>query len=574
MRDYKSLYEKGISQIELDELKKSIIKGDLGTSWQDYYWGAKCICTYDSDDFDPAVLSKAINKSLKYGLSFRVNKSMYLDAIKILASVYSQMAQYELVLNCLGSVIELDPEAPDWVFHDFVTAQNRTDNIKRNLRKPGMFLEDLSRNDASSEEIRKKQSNIFKEFLAGSIIFLVNNPNAEVAMDELRQAAIIYGVIDTREWNTFEDACKGKVSPTTINVVKQVEEKPAIEPVSFSKPKPRPQTIPREARPLVISLFPEDNNPKTDTDEEMAKKYSELLEMLNATKKELDKKTKELTAAGSTLAQLSDANDGLRSSIEKYQADMSDYETAISEKEEEIKRIQDRLSHVQKGTEEQKVLQRQVAEAKKQQEEMSSKYEGLRAALDDSEKKLKSAGEQLESRIRENRALKEELDKIRKEGSHLLAGNKAAEIKGRYTTYIYITTDCLAKWLSKRLTKYNGWWENCVISVLSNDQVLYATENHYSSLEEFDLAALLRIMKKNWNRLSSYSFMPHSSRNCLDQMFDVRNRWAHFNTTPPSKEEMVNDLSIICEFLSFLNCDSATQKEVARFAVEIGKMTF
>lgn len=570
MTDYRLLFENGLSEQELKELKKKLSDRAMGSSWTDYYWGAKCICKYDTDDFDPLLLSRAINDALKYGLSFRVNKELYLDAIKILASVYFQMAQYELVLNCLGSVLELDPMAPDWVFHDFITAQNRTGQIKRNLRRPGMFLEDLARNDDFSETTRKKQINILKEFFAGAALYVSKNPTAEVALDELREAAHLYGLTDSQEWKALEDACGGKSVKVAITAPESSERPSAYEEGS-KKTISRKTTIPKEARPLVISLFPDEDAPTED--DGMQKKYEELLKKLDATQKELDKKTQELSSAGATLAELSSANENLRTIVAKYQADMSDYEAAIQAKEEEIHDIQERLRHVQKGTEEQKLLQAQIVEAQKQQKEMTSQFEALREALADSEGKLKATSEQLALRAKENKALRDELEKYRQESTKPITGDIAAEIKARYTKYIYITTDRLAKWLSKKLKVFRDWWESCVIGVLSNDQVLYATEHHYSSLEEFDLAALLRILKKNWYKLGTYGFMPHSSRECLDQMFDVRNRWAHFNTAPPSKEEIVGDLAIIEEFLSFLNCDTDTQKEVSKFAVEVGKMS-
>ena len=37
-----------------------------------------------------------------------------------------------------------------------------------------------------------------------------------------------------------------------------------------------------------------------------------------------------------------------------------------------------------------------------------------------------------------------------------------------------------------------------------------------------------------------------------------------YNTTQLSKEEIVNDVTIICDFLSFLNCDGTTQKMILR----------
>jgi len=196
----------------------------------------------------------------------------------------------------------------------------------------------------------------------------------------------------------------------------------------------------------------------------------------------------------------------------------------------------------------------------------------VQATLTASQARLKAAGEQLKNTADENKALKEELERLKKANAKPMKGNKAAQLMGDYSKYIYITTEKLSKWLTRNLKVFREWWEDCVISKLSNEQVMYATDGHFNSLDDFDLAALLRILSKNWKRLKKYNFMPDSAKDNLDQMFEVRNRWAHFNSTPPSKDDMVGDLAVISEFLSFLNCDREILQEVSRFAEEVEKM--
>ena len=561
MNRYEELYKSEPSALEVEKIKAELEKENASSSWEDYYWGAKCISKYDTANINPKLLAFMVNEALRYGLTYRTNKNCYLDAIKILANMYGLLGQHQLLLNCLNSVLELDTEAPDWVYHDLVAAQNRTKMIKRNLRKPKMFLSDLAHNDGDKAATKKKQVNIFKEFLAAGIVYLSENPDAEVDVDSLKETVGLYGLETSKEWKTFLDACNGKVSQQIKDNVEIIEEeKEDNEPTAG---------VSSGRRPLIISLFPEDDA-EDDKITDMEKKYQELVERLSATQKELDSKKKELEQAGSTLDKLTEANSSLEASVKKHQSDMTDYERELASKTQEIADLEKRLISAKNGSSEKEELEKQLQSSRAQQKEMSAQIDAVKVALQESESRLKSAGEQIQRSAAENKALRDELEKAKSEKKEF-STNKAATIRGRCKTLEYITTEKLAKWLKKQLSYFNGYWEKCVIDKLSPDQASKAMEGHYSTLEEFDLAALLRIFDKNWSRLSQNNFLSTSDRECVGQMFSVRNNLAHSNVAPISKDELLEDLAIMSSFLEIINA-SAESKEVAQYAVEISKM--
>lgn len=568
MNKYADIYNRTPSEDEMIVLKESFADSGSSTSWEDYYWAGKCIAEYDTDDFDAKILSKLMNDAIKYGLTFRTNKECYLDAIKILASVYGIMGQYELVLNCLNSVLELDPKAPDWVFHDLVAAQNRTRVIKRNLRRPQMFLEDLAHNDGTKAATKKKQKNIFKEFLAAGIIYMMENPEASVDVETISAAARTYGVYSSKEMKTFLDACHGKVEKSIIDSIKDIE---VIEESNIPKtPVKVEEAVPRSGgRPLVISLFPEDDTQVHDT-ADIERKYKEMSAKLEATQAELEAKNKELEKAGCTVEQLVQANNSLQATVDKYQADVLDYDKELREKQASVAELQRQLREVKAGSKESKDLEAKLAEAIKQQDEIASQVDAVKKSLEESEKRLKAAGEQIGRSAAENKALREALEQERNSNKQF-SSNKSAVIRGTCKTFEVITTEKLAKWLTKQLSNYKGWWEKCVIACLKPEQILKAQEGHYSSLEEFDLAALLRIFNANWQRISTYRFMAHSEKECLSNMFGVRNNLAHSNAAPVCKDEVIEDLAIMSEFLTIIGANTES-KEVAKFAAEVAKM--
>lgn len=70
---------------------------------------------------------------------------------------------------------------------------------------------------------------------------------------------------------------------------------------------------------------------------------------------------------------------------------------------------------------------------------------------------------------------------------------------GLVNGYLHDCSTLLIKWLGAMLPRVsNNWWQDCVIDRLSFNQRAIVDENKISKLNEFDLAALLRIADKNW----------------------------------------------------------------------------
>ena len=73
------------------------------------------------------------------------------------------------------------------------------------------------------------------------------------------------------------------------------------------------------------------------------------------------------------------------------------------------------------------------------------------------------------------------------------------EILSKITELLHNAAAILSAWLKKRLHRItDNWWEECVLAQLTNGQYAIAQSRNITKLEEFDLAALLRITDKNW----------------------------------------------------------------------------
>ena len=73
----------------------------------------------------------------------------------------------------------------------------------------------------------------------------------------------------------------------------------------------------------------------------------------------------------------------------------------------------------------------------------------------------------------------------------------------------------------------DDWWEKGVVTALSYQQRQIVQERGWKTLDELDLAALLRLVDQNWEYLRSRGNLSFEVRNWLKEAMGVRNRDAH-----------------------------------------------
>ena len=134
---------------------------------------------------------------------------------------------------------------------------------------------------------------------------------------------------------------------------------------------------------------------------------------------------------------------------------------------------------------------------------------------------------------------------------------KDAKIVSRMCDYAYRAAKALAAWLSDILPGSGpDWWEECVMSNLSTLQYEKAIENHITKLEQFDLAALLRIAEKSWYIMTTYHYMPQNDRETIKDMKRVRTNWAHTPTVLLGKDTIITDIVYLTRFFQMIGNDS------------------
>lgn len=537
MTRFEELYNSNPTQEELRYLKDEFEYGSFSTSWEDYYWGVKCITVYDKDDFSPSLLIEMLNNAFKYGLSPETSVDCYIGANRILAAINNVLRDYEKVVDNLGAIIKVDSNVPAWIYYDYVAAQNKTSALEENLKNPQIFLSNLGHVDKTVSHADKRQAKIFKEFLVLATDYLSNNHNVQIETDVFLKAAEGYGLVASAEWIAFEHAANCEINS------------------------PIEDTISEEKADIVTS----DN---TIIDETLEKKYHDLLDKLASMQDELDEKNKELEAANQSLAELIEANNDLEERIKKYSSDINDYESAIKDKDEEIALLEERISVSQEGTVEKKRLEAEIANALQQRTEMKNQINKIKEALNLSEKRLTIANEEIKKKTDENQSLKQELDKVNS-CSKPFSYSVSAEILARCKAFEFMTGDKLANWLYRNLSYEKNWWQDCVLLKLSNEQFFRAEE--YEDLHDFDMAALIRLTVRNWRILSRGNYLTQSDRETSEKMFEVRNNLSHNKVKPVIKERIMQDLRTLSDFLSMINANTE-RNQVRLYIKEIAKM--
>ena len=116
-----------------------------------------------------------------------------------------------------------------------------------------------------------------------------------------------------------------------------------------------------------------------------------------------------------------------------------------------------------------------------------------------------------------------------------------------------IATREVAAFLSAHLPALGSeWWAIHVEEHLSYTQRQRVRERGLTKLEQLDLAALLRIVDRNWFELAQTANLPREGRGWIRELQNVRNKWAHASTEQEAVEDTYRDADTLARCLRML----------------------
>lgn len=121
----------------------------------------------------------------------------------------------------------------------------------------------------------------------------------------------------------------------------------------------------------------------------------------------------------------------------------------------------------------------------------------------------------------------------------------------------------ISSFLEARLPALSdNWWQDIVLSALNPRQKEILLKSKKTTLDNLDLAALLRIFDQNWFRISAHMGYEPEQRHYLKEMISIRNRWAHRNSYPISDDDLYRDLDTTQRFLKMIDADGKLIDEI------------
>ena len=133
-------------------------------------------------------------------------------------------------------------------------------------------------------------------------------------------------------------------------------------------------------------------------------------------------------------------------------------------------------------------------------------------------------------------------------------------------------TKDMSRFLSAHLPKLSAdWWNKLVVDRLSFQQQRTARERGFNSLDQFDFAALLRILDQNWFEISCTLNLPREARSWLKELQTVRNKWAHLSSADLPASEAYRDADTLGRLLVAIDGGQETRRAVE--AAKIAALT-
>lgn len=125
------------------------------------------------------------------------------------------------------------------------------------------------------------------------------------------------------------------------------------------------------------------------------------------------------------------------------------------------------------------------------------------------------------------------------------------QFAGKMSALLATATRELARFLAAALPPLDeAWWDHLVLPNLSYPQ--RERIGKHADFLQLDLAALLRVLDKNWYALSSSCNLSQQDRHYAKEMQTIRNRWAHLGAAGFDDDDAYRDADTLQRFLAFV----------------------
>lgn len=147
---------------------------------------------------------------------------------------------------------------------------------------------------------------------------------------------------------------------------------------------------------------------------------------------------------------------------------------------------------------------------------------------------------------------------------------KTSTISLNLSELLLEATKELSRWLYTSLPLLDEqWWVSLVLPTLSYQQRERIERQKITSLDQLDLAALLRVLDHNWYPISQKFRFTNQERNFVKEMQTVRNRWAHPDTHGIDPDEAYRDLDTLQRVMATIGAPEMKISDIKQLKMAI-----
>ena len=145
-------------------------------------------------------------------------------------------------------------------------------------------------------------------------------------------------------------------------------------------------------------------------------------------------------------------------------------------------------------------------------------------------------------------------------------------IISKLNEFMFTLNKKMGLWIEKRFPQItNNWWEEMVLSNLSELQREQVLKNNIRNVRGLDLASLLRVFDRNWFVISSSFFINIKERIKIKEMQEIRNTWAHITPSDITKERVIDDVDVIIDLLQMFDASMEETRDLEAFIFDVKK---
>ena len=143
-------------------------------------------------------------------------------------------------------------------------------------------------------------------------------------------------------------------------------------------------------------------------------------------------------------------------------------------------------------------------------------------------------------------------------------------IISKMNEYMFRLNQQIGGWLEKKLPKItDDWWQDLVFNNLSPLQRETVLRNDIHEIKGLDLAALLRVLDRNWFVITSTFFINNKERGNIRNMQEIRNTWAHITPNDINKAKVIDDVNVIIALMQAFDATMKDTRDMENFIFDV-----